>query len=447
MVKNTCGDKCVYPVAMLNYKDMQTCSQKCSYYGNYNNDSDNNTIINEHPYTMAKSTYNGKSEVMFNGITYSNTDINNSIEIYITKPLHTFGEEDLPADGELIIAHRKSNSGAHELWVHIPITQIDKEGLTGSATNQVSQVVLEQMIKTIEGPPYVQKQKNNLLVRQADNSDQGYLEIDFPTTDSLIPHTHSKDDGTQKMHTHEFIPLHSNDPSEGEKAFLAEYKKTTTEGSTEIQNQSNLHMSYKLNDIIPNAPYYFYKGVFNSSGGVSYSSCANVDNNKILNVIVFDIKDSISVSEKYATMLTNSHDPTRKKTTYPLLLDHSYRAQPDKYKNVSYHTNPFKTSKSKYSNDDEIYIDCTPINYEANEKKSTILKKDTNNDVLDAGASISTIIIGFLNSSAFGLILGIIAMIVLFRSYRYLLQVIFGKKTLPTPTDITNKIEDVANPK
>ena len=41
MVKNTCGDKCVYPVAMLNYKDMQTCSQKCSYYGNYNNDSDN----------------------------------------------------------------------------------------------------------------------------------------------------------------------------------------------------------------------------------------------------------------------------------------------------------------------------------------------------------------------------------------------------------------------
>ena len=41
---STCGDNCIFPVANLTSKGMQTCDQKCSYYGNYNKPSGNNTI-------------------------------------------------------------------------------------------------------------------------------------------------------------------------------------------------------------------------------------------------------------------------------------------------------------------------------------------------------------------------------------------------------------------
>ena len=76
----TCGDNCVFPVANLSSESMQTCDQKCSYFGNYSKLSENNTIINDAPYTMGKVMYRGKSDVIFNGISYSNTDDNNNIE-------------------------------------------------------------------------------------------------------------------------------------------------------------------------------------------------------------------------------------------------------------------------------------------------------------------------------------------------------------------------------
>ena len=433
---NTCGDSCVFPVSNLKKKGMQKCSQKCSYFGNYSKVSTNNTITNEAPYTMAKSMYSGKSEVMFNGITYSNTDDNNSIEIYITKPLHTYGEEGTTGVGELIIAHTKNNSGVYPLWVCIPISSVTN-GVIGSGTNASSIKVLEDIIDNIPGPPYVTKHKKSLLVRQAANTDIGYNEYDYYASSNKT-HVHEGEDGKDKKHSHEHILAeHPENPSDSEKAFLRAY----TKGDSDIQNQNNLQHSYKLNDLIPIAPYYFYKGVFNSSGEVTYSNCSAI-NNMNINVIVFDIKDGIAVSEKHAVMLNNSYNPTSKKITYPLLLDNNYQAIPDTFNNVSYHENPFKNSK-----EDEIYIDCTPVNYKTTDKTTTILEKDTNNEVLDAGASMGSVLLNFFNSSAFGILLGLIAMIILFRSSRYLLQVIFGKKSLPTPSDITNKLEEVADAK
>lgn len=435
---NTCGDNCVFPVSNLKKDGMQLCSQKCEYYGNYSKDSLNNTIVNEEPYTMAKSTYNGQSEVTFNNITYSNTDDNNTIQIYITKPLHSFGDDGSMGAGELIIAHNKSNSGVNPLWVCIPITSIS-DGVISSGTNASSMTLVENIIKNIPGPPFITTRPNNnsLLVRQADTSSNlGFTEFNYYGK-TARSHIHTSESGGNRKHSHEHIAgIHTENPSETEEDFLKAF--TGTSGSTDIQYQNNLPGSYKLNDIIPsNAPYFFYIGAFNSSGNVSYSNCSTIDHT-LLNVIVFDIKNGISVSRKYATMLTNTYDPTNKKKTYPLLLDNNFKAIPDTNKNVSYHETPFKKSK-----EDEIYIDCTPVNYKTTDKTTTILEKDTNNDALDAGASITSVILNFLNSSAFAILLGIIAMMILFRSSKYLLHVVFGKKSLPTPSDIVNKVDEV----
>merc|ERR1711965_412014 len=51
---------------------------------------------------MGKVMYRGKSDVIFNGISYSNTDDNNNIEISITLPLHTFDASANHGVGELI---------------------------------------------------------------------------------------------------------------------------------------------------------------------------------------------------------------------------------------------------------------------------------------------------------------------------------------------------------
>ena len=69
----------------------------------------------------------------------------------------------------------------------------------------------------------------------------------------------------------------------------------------------------------------------------------------------------------------------------PILLDNCYTAQEDTDNNVNYHSGSFTTN---VSSEDDIYIDCTPVNYETTDKTTTILQEEKNNKVLDAGASI-----------------------------------------------------------
>ena len=427
-MSNTCGDNCIFPVANLNSKDMQTCDQKCSYYGNYNKPSENNTVVNESPYTMAKMMYSGQSDVVFNGITYSNTSENNNIEIFITKPLHTFGEDGKTGVAELIIQHQKNNTGNAPLWVCIPINDI-REQVGGSGTRPLSTSIVESIIDNLPGVPLIKKQKNSLLVRRVDSSSEGYTQFTFNTPSSKY-HKHRDDDKVTVKHQHYHIPgEHISDDSSA-KAFINAY----TAGTTQISNQNDLGISFKLNDVIPLAPYYFYKGVFNTSGEITYDNCTSLDNINI-NVIVFDIINGIPIRDVYANKISSTYLPTSKKTSYPLLMDNNYPAIPDIFKNVSYHPQPFTNAK-----EDEIYIDCTPVNYKTTEKTTTILQDEKKNDVLDAGASVSSVILNIVNSSAFAIIIGILAMILLFKFSRYLLKLIFGKETIPNPGDMMDDL-------
>ena len=79
------------------------------------------------------------------------------------------------------------------------------------------------------------------------------------------------------------------------------------------------------------------------------------------------------------------------------------------------------------------YIDCTPVNYKTTDKTTTILQDEKNNEVLDAGASISSVILDAVNGSAFAIIVGILVMILVFRFGKWLLKVIFGKESIPNP--------------
>ena len=427
-MSNTCGDNCIFPVANLTSKEMQTCDQKCAYYGNYNKPSDNNTIVNESPYTMAKMMYSGSSDVVFNGVTYSNTSDNNNIEIFLTKPLHTFGKDGKTGVAELIIQHQKNNTGNAPLWVCIPINDVSQQ-VGGAGSRPLSTSIVEKIIDNLPGVPLIKKQNNSLLVRRVDNSSEGYSQFTFNTPSSKN-HKHREDDKVVAKHQHYHVPGgHISDDSSA-KAFINAY----TAGTTQISNQNDLGISFKLNDVIPLAPYYFYNGVFNTSGEISYASCTSLENINI-NVVVFDITNGIPISELYANKISSSYDPGSKNTNYPLLIDNNYPAIPDTFKNVSYHPQPFANSK-----EDDIYIDCTPVNYKTNEKTTTILQDEKNNEVLDAGASISSVILSAVNSSAFAIIIGILAMILLFKFCKYMLKLIFGKETIPNPGDMMNDL-------
>lgn len=435
-MSSDCGDSCVFPVANLKSDSIQQCDQKCSYYGNYIKMSDNNTVVNEAPYTMGKIMYNGKSDVIFNGISYSNTSENNNIEIAITKPLHTFGEDGATGVGELIIQHQKNNTGVAPLWVCIPIN--NSSIISGSAgTRSTSTGVIEMIIDSLPGVPFITKgvknnkgniKKDKVLVRRGDNSSQGFTDYTYHTASSEY-HRHSDEDGNVK-HRHSHIPgLHVEDDSTAQ-----DFMNAYTQGSTQISNQSTLGKSFKLNDVIPLAPYYFYKGVFNTTSEVTYTSCSNVDNIQ-MNVVVFDITNGIPISSIYASKLSAIYEAGNAKTSYPLLMDHNYIGIPDTFNNVSYHPQPFANEE-----EDEIYIDCRPIDSKTEEATTTVLEKTKKNDVLDSGASLSSIILSFVNSSFFAIIVGVIAMILLFKFCRFLLQLLFGKQQLPNPGEMMKDV-------
>ena len=238
-MSNTCGDKCIFPVAKLTSTNMQTCDQKCAYYGNYNKPSDNNTIVNEYPYTMAKLMYSGQSDVVFNGITYSNTDDNNNIEVFITKPLHTFGTNADTGVAELIIQHQKNNTGNAPLWVCIPINNIEDQ-TGGAGTRGLSTSIVEAMIDNLPGVPLIKKQNNSLLVRRADSSAEGFAQFTYNTS-SNPHHTHG-----DVQHSHFHVP-NAHESSSATQSFMDAY----TAGTTQLSNQSDLGTSYKLNDVIP----------------------------------------------------------------------------------------------------------------------------------------------------------------------------------------------------
>ena len=89
--------------------------------------------------------YSGQSDVIFNGINYSTTDDNNNIEIFITKPLHTFGKDGNIGVAELIIQHQKNNTGNAPLWVCIPINNITEQ-VGGAGTRALSTSIVESII-------------------------------------------------------------------------------------------------------------------------------------------------------------------------------------------------------------------------------------------------------------------------------------------------------------
>ena len=80
------------------------------------------------------------------------------------------------------------------------------------------------------------------------------------------------------------------------------------------------------------------------------------------------------------------------------------------------------------------------VNYKTTDTTTTILQDEKKNNVIDAGASISSIILNMVNSSAFAIIVGILAMIILFRFCRYMLKLIFGKESLPNPGNMMNEL-------
>mgnify|MGYP001163548553 CR=1 FL=1 len=429
----TCGDNCVFPVAKLSSESMQTCDQKCSYFGNYSKLSENNTIVNDAPYTMGKVMYRGKSDVIFNGISYSNTDDNNNIEISITLPLHTFDASANHGVGELIIMHQKNNTGVAPLWVCIPIVNSSIQG-GSTGTRPGGAAIIEDMIDNLPGVPYIAKgQKddsggtkgNRILVRRGDNSTQGYSDFTFKTSSSSA-HRHTDEQGGAK-HRHYHVPgVGHAGADESEAAFMDAY----TSGSTQISNQNTLGNSFKLNDVIPLAPYYFYTGVFNSTSGVTYDTCSNIDN-IVLNVVVFDLKDGIPISSVYATKLQTIYETGSSTTGYPLLMSHNYKPIPDTYNNVSYHTNPFTNAEA-----DDIYIDCSPVNFKNDDTKTTVLESTTTNNTLDAGSSVADVVLSFVNSSFFAIIIGVILMFIVYKTGRFLLKFVFGKQSMPNPGDM-----------
>ena len=237
-MSNTCGDNCIFPVANLTSKEMQTCDQKCAYYGNYNKPSDGNTIVNESPYTMAKMMYSGASDVVFNGVTYSNTSDNNNIEIFLTKPLHTFGKDGKTGVAELIIQHQKNNTGNAPLWVCIPINDVSQQ-VGGAGARPLSTSIVEKIIDNLPGVPLIKKQNNSLLVRRVDNSSEGYTQFTFNTPSSKN-HKHREDDKVVAKHQHYHVPGgHISDDSSA-KAFINAY----TAGTTQISNQNELLLAH-----------------------------------------------------------------------------------------------------------------------------------------------------------------------------------------------------------
>lgn len=430
MGDNTCGDSCVFPVANLSSKSMQTCDQKCSYYADYFGTSSNNTILNEAPYTMGKFLYSGKSRVSFNGVTYSNTDENNNIVIAITKPLHSFkmteneeGTNGMQGAGELIIMHQKNNTGTPPLWVCIPLVNSSiQAGSTG--TRPGSTAIVEAMIDNLPGVPYALNKDGKILLRRADSSAQGYGEYTYESSLASDRHRHTEEQGGSK-HSHYHVPGIGH---AGDDAAAAAFMQDYTAGQTQISNQNDIGISFKLNDVIPFASYFFYKGVFNSTTDLDYQSCENLENID-LNVVVFDIKDGIPISSVYAALLDKEW--SQEESTYPLLMNHTYTAMPDTYNNVSFHSKSFTNSE-----DDDIYIDCRPVNFKDDDFTNTVLESTTSNKSLEEGVSIINLLTSFVNSKLFAMIIGIIVMFIVYKSGRLLLRIVFGKQAMPSPDNI-----------
>ena len=135
-----------------------------------------------------------------------------------------------------------------------------------------------------------------MLVRRADSSSEGFTQFTYNTS-SNAHHTHG-----DVQHSHFHVPA-AHEDSDATKSFLDAY----TAGTTQLSNQNELGMSYKLNDVIPLAPYYFYNGVFNTTGEITYDNCTSLENINI-NVIVFDIKNGIPISSDYAAAISATYN-------------------------------------------------------------------------------------------------------------------------------------------
>ena len=427
-------DYCIFPVATLKSEGIQTCNQKCTYVGNYNSTSENNKLIQEAPYTMCNMIYKGSSDVMFNGVSYSNTIATNIIEISLTKPLHTF-DSSLNAVGELIIRHQ--SGGYDDLWVCIPVVDITNPVYKASSNlKKSSSTLVEQIINNLPGIPYVKYDDETTLLRMGNSTHT------LANENKIKSHMHTVD-GQNKSHTHYHIPNeHNIVPGTDAYSEDQEIANTITTGGDNISNQIDLNYDFKLNDVIPTAPYYYYKGLY--SVDCSTSATYGSSGTRIINVIVFDIKDAISISGALAAALNINSIAKSEKTTSkstPLLLDNCYVAQPDTNDNVSYHSGSFTTK----NDDDDIYIDCQPTDACGN----TVLIDHKENTVINAGdSSITAVLESLINSPILAILAGVIAIFILYHMARTSIRVIFGKDKIPIPghhsgegglTDVGNK--------
>ena len=420
-------DYCIFPVANLKTTGLQECNQKCTYVGNYNTLSTGNTLVQEAPYTMCNIQYNGTADVMFNGVSYSNSLSTNTIEISLTKPLHTF-DSSLNSVGELLIRH--SSLGYNDLWVCIPIVNVANAKYNPSSNLKSSSIELvETIINNTPGPPYVKYTGSNTLLRQGSNPP-----LTLPNSNKISNHKHTLTNGSEKAHSHYHIPnLH--DISEGTLAYSRdkEIASQLSEGGSEISNQVSLDgFSFMLNNVIPTAPYYYYRGLYSTdcSTTPSYGSTSS----SVLNVIVFDIANAIPISESLANALSITKVTNSK---IPILLDNCYTAQEDTDNNVNYHSGSFTTN---VSSEDDIYIDCQPTDACGN----TVLVDEKDNNVIDTGDSadvgIGAIMNKLIDSPIIPMLVGIIAIFIVYKLGRMLLRVIFGKENMPLPAHLTDSI-------
>ena len=104
---------------------------------------------------------------------------------------------------------------------------------------------------------------------------------------------------------------------------------------------------------------------------------------------------------------------------------------PDTYNNVSFHSKSFTNSE-----DDDIYIDCRPVNFKDDDFTNTVLESTTSNKSLEEGVSIINLLTSFVNSKLFAMIIGIIVMFIVYKSGRLLLRIVFGKQAMPSPDNI-----------
>jgi len=410
-------DYCNFPVAKLNSTGMQICKQKCTYVGNYNTTSSGNKLIQEAPYTMCNMIYNGSADVMFNGVSYSNTIDTNIIEVSLSKPLHTY-DSSLNPVAELIIRHQTNASGYNDLWICIPVVNITDPFYNFSSNLGSSSIKLvETMLTSLPGIPYIKYDgKEGTLLRMGKNAP---TELSNP--DNISKHYHD-----DKPHSHyHIVNQHGITGDTNAIANEASIEKSLTEGGDEISNQVEIYLDYKLNDVIPTAPYYYYKGLYSIDCTVSaeYASSGT----KTINVIVFDIADAIPITDLLSKAVANE-SITTSDTASPILLDNCYVAQLDTTQNVSYHKGNFTQN---VGGEDDIYINCQPTDACGN---TVLIDKETNN-AIDAGDNTIMKFFGDITDGPIvPILVGLIAIVIVFNLGRTFLKLIFGKDKLPDPS-------------